>query len=83
MSTAQAVQTIVGSVAFLFLLIVQSVVQAKIAARQHRQTTAKLETVEATVNGTNSALTERVKQLAIVLQTSGVPIPPTPEVEKA
>jgi hypothetical protein len=82
MSEAQAVQTILGASAVAVLLLVQSYIARRFAKNKHAETVAKLETVERTVNGTHTKLTERVEQLAQALQAAGIAIPPTPTTEE-
>lgn len=81
MSNAQALQTILGAVAVICALVAQSAISRRFQNRKHEETTEKLDKVEESVNGTHTALTERVEQLAQALQAAGVPVPPTATTE--
>jgi hypothetical protein len=74
-------QTILGAGSVATLLLVQSWLSRRFQRQQHEQTNAKLEQVETTVNGTNTALTARVEQLAQALVSAGVAVPPSPTTE--
>jgi hypothetical protein len=76
--SGQAMQTILGASAVAVLLLVQSWIGRRFARDKHAETVQKLDVVEKTVNGTNTALTERVEQLAQALQAAGISVPPTP-----
>jgi hypothetical protein len=76
-------QTILGALAVAVLLFVQSFVSRRFQSRNHAEVAEKLDVVEESVNGTHTALTERVEQLAQALQAAGVSVPPTPGTEEA
>lgn len=66
-AAVSAVGTLIGSIASL---------------RQGRRNARAVVEVHAIVNSTNTALTERVEQLARALQAEGIKIPQSPEAKR-
>jgi len=82
-STAEAIQAILGSTAVLLGLLVQSILARRFQRKQHEQTATKLDKVERTVNGNFDKATSRIEQLAAALTLHGIAVPPTPNGEES
>jgi hypothetical protein len=77
-TTAQALQSIVGSLAIILALVVQSYVARKFGARNAEKLEKKIEVVHDVVNGNHEAALTRIDQLAEALTDAGVAVPPKP-----
>jgi hypothetical protein len=86
---AQALQSIIGSVAIILALVVQSYVARKFGARNAEKLAQKIEVVHEVVNGNHEAALSRIDQLGAALTEAGIavppkpPLPPTPQPEGA
>jgi hypothetical protein len=75
---AQALQSILGSLAVILALIVQSYVARKFGVKNAEKIEAKLNDVHEVVNGNHEAALTRIEQLSDALTHAGVVVPPHP-----
>ncbi len=79
MTTTQALQSLLGSLAVIVALIVQSYVARKFGAKTAATLETKLDQVHEVVNGNHEAALARIDQLGDALTQAGVVLPPHPE----
>lgn len=79
MTTAQALQSILGSLAVILALIVQSYVARRFGVKNAEKIEAKLNDVHEVVNGNHEVALRRIDQLSAALTDAGVVVPPHPE----
>ncbi len=79
MTTSQALQSLLGSLAVIVALIVQSYVARKFGAKDAAVLEKKLDTVHEVVNGNHEAALARIDQLGDALTSAGVAVPPHPQ----
>ncbi len=78
MTTAQALQSILGSLAVILALIVQTWLSKRFGEKKAAQITMKLDEVHDVVNGAAASTTARVEQLTAALTDSGTVVPSSP-----
>lgn len=88
MTTAQALQSLLGSLAVIVALIVQSYVARKFGAKNAEAIHEKIDAVQELVNGNSDKQVARIDQLEQTIQGNGHTIPPredppTPATEAA
>lgn len=76
MTWAEALQSILGSLAVILALIVQSLLARRFGVETAAKMEEKVDAVHQVVNGNHAAALARIDQLGSALSDAGIPVPP-------